>query len=194
MRQGPQRAILPVHAPVQSRVFDGRRHARGDQAEHGPVLLAVGFHARRLDVEHAHQLAPGRHRHGQLAANGVQRVQIARVLGDVFDQHGFAARGGGSDDALAERNRQAAHNFFAVPDGVPDGERVRALAVQQDGEHIVGNHFLHDGRDGGELLRQIERLGADARHFEQEIEQLGALAEAKSGTARGGHDCMASTI
>ena len=38
----------------------------------------------------------------------------------------------------------------------------------------------------------------DARHFEEEIEQLGALAEAKSGTARGGHGWIstaaASTI
>ncbi len=64
-----------------------------------------------------------------------------------------------------------------MADGVADAQPLRPLAVKQNGEQIVGNHFLDDRRDVRQKLVEIERLGGDARHFQQEVEQLGALAE-----------------
>ncbi len=58
-----------------------------------------------------------------------------------------------------------------------------AFAPQQDGEQIVGHDVLDDGRDVLQQLVQIQRLGGDARHFQQKIEQLDALAEADRGFA-----------
>ena len=87
MRQRLQRAILPVHAPVQPRVVDRHRDARGDQTHQRAILLGVRLHARRLHIEHAHQLAARHHRHRQFAAHRVERVQIARILANVVHQH-----------------------------------------------------------------------------------------------------------
>ena len=40
VRQGFQRAILPVDAPIEPRVVDGHGHARGDQLQQRAILLA----------------------------------------------------------------------------------------------------------------------------------------------------------
>ena len=61
-----------------------------------------------------------------------------------------------------------------------------ALAIQQDREQIVRHHGLDDRGDVFQQLVEIERFRRDARHFEQEIEQFGALAE-DGGFARHAH-------
>ena len=152
-----------------------------------PVLIVKRAQARGLHIDHAHQLAARHHRHGQFAAHGVERDQIARVGADVFDQHRFAALRRRSHDAFAEADHQAAHDLFAVADGIADAQALISFVVQQDGEQIVGNHFLDDVGDVRQQLIQIERLRGDARHFEQEVEQLGALAERFNGFAGSGH-------
>ena len=58
------------------------------------------------------------------------------------------------------------------------------LAVEQDGEQIVGQHLLHDLGDVGQQLVQVERLRGGGRHFQQEVEQLGPLLETDGGFAR----------
>ena len=87
-----QRAVLPLHAPVQPRVVDGDAHPRRDQPQQRPVVFRVGVDARGLHVDHAHQLAARRHGHGQFGAHGVHRVQVARIVAHVAHQHRFAAR------------------------------------------------------------------------------------------------------
>ena len=74
-----------------------------------------------------------------------------------------------------KRDHQAADDLFAMADRIADAQAVLALAVKQDGEQIVGNHVLDDGGDVRQNAVEVERLGGVRRHFEQEIEQLGAL-------------------
>src|SRR5690242_2791719 len=78
-----------------------------------------------------------------------------------------------------------------MPDGMADGQSMGAFAIEQDREYIIGHNFLDDGGDCRELFRQIQSLRSDARHFQQEIQQLSPLPETWSrpaGRRRGGHD------
>ena len=70
-----------------------------------------------------------------------------------------------------------------MADGVADGKTLQTVAPQQDGEQVVGHHVLDDGGDVLQQLVEIQRFGGDARHFQQEVEQLDALAEADRGLA-----------
>ena len=55
-------------------------------------------------------------------------------------------------------------------------------------EQIVGHHALDDCGDVVEQLVEIQRLRRDARHFQQEVEQLGALAK-RTGALRVAWPC-----
>jgi hypothetical protein len=134
-----------------------------------------------LQVDHAHQLAARGHRHRQLGADGVHGVQVARIVADVAHQHRLAARRGRSGDAFADRDRQVAHHVLAMAHAVADAQVAALLVVEQDGEQVVGQHAVDDLGDIGEELIEIECLGRRRRHFEQEVEQLGALAESDRG-------------
>ena len=90
MRQRLERAVLPIDAPVQARVVDGDRDARGDQLQQGAILLAIGVQARGLQIDHAHQLAARQHGHGQFRLHGVESREVARIAANVADQDRLA--------------------------------------------------------------------------------------------------------
>ena len=71
---------------------------------------------------------------------------------------GSRACRGRARDALAQRDREIADHLLAVADGVADAQVVPLLAVEQDGEQVVGDYLLDDFGDVGEKLVQVERL------------------------------------
>src|SRR5581483_8348310 len=70
-----------------------------------------------------------------------------------------------------------------MPNGVANAQVVPFLAVEQDGEQIVGQHLLNDLGDVGKQLIQIQGLAGGGGDFQEEIEQLGSLAKTNSGFA-----------
>ena len=58
-----------------------------------------------------------------------------------------------------------------------------ALAIQKDGEQIVGQHPLDDLRHIGQQLVQIQRERDGGRNFQQKIEQFAPLLETDRGFA-----------
>ncbi len=187
LRQRTERPVLLMHAPVETRVFNRPRDARCDQAHEAAVLITKGSQTRGLHIDHAHQLAAHHHRHRQLAPHRIQRDQVTRVGAHIFHQHRLAAERGGSHHAFAEPDDHAAHDLFAVADGVANAQALIAFAVKQNREQIVGNYFLNNAGHVRQKLVEIQRLGRDARHFQQEVEQLGAFAERFAGLAWSRH-------
>ena len=113
-------------------------------------------------------------------------LQIPLVGLDVRHQDWLALRGRGADNAFAQRDGKIAHHFFAVADGVANAQIFALLVEEQNREQIVGDDAAHDAGDAGEQFIEIESLGGDGRNFQQEIEQIAALAELDGRFSCGG--------
>src|SRR5690348_9413843 len=89
-----------------------------------------------------------------------------------------------------------------MPDRIADGEPAPQLAVEQDGEQVVGNDFLDDLGEIRQNAIQVECLRSHLGDLEQKIEQFGAVLEhallALRGSGRGclcgGHQFPETTI
>src|SRR5206468_877064 len=109
------------------------------------------------------------------------------IIPHVSDKNRLALRGCGAGEALVERERQLVDDLRPVPDSVPDAQTLALLVIEQDGEQLAVDDLLDDIGDIGEQLIEIQRLRSDCRHFEQKIEQLGALAKTHGGFSWGRH-------
>src|SRR5579859_841116 len=78
-----------------------------------------------------------------------------------------------------------------MADGVANAQVLPLFAVQQDGEQFVGHHFAHNLADVGQQLVEIQRRAGGGGDFEQEVEQLAALAKTDGGfTGRSLHQSL----
>src|ERR1700734_2959208 len=83
MRKRLQRTVLPVHAPVETRIVDGYGHPGRDQLEQRAILFAIRIEPRGLQIDDAYQLAAREHGHRELRLYSVERYQITRVVTDI---------------------------------------------------------------------------------------------------------------
>ncbi len=127
--EGFERAVLALDAAVEARVIDGGGDARGDEAHEGAVVFVVGVDAGGLQVDDADELAAGGHGDGELGADRVHGVQIARIVAHVADEHGFAGGGGDAGDAFAQGDGEVADDLVAMADAVADVEIAAAVAI-----------------------------------------------------------------
>ncbi len=81
-----------------------------------------------------------------------------------------------------------------MTDRIADAQPLCFLAVKKNREKIVGNHVFDDRGDVGQQLIEIERFRGGARHLQQEIQQLRALAETDVGLARHRHGFRQTAI
>ena len=187
LREQLEVAVLAGHAAEQSRVVDGHGDAGGDYAQQRAVVLRVGAQAGRLHVDHAHHFAARNHRHGELGADGIDRVEVARILAHVGRKHRLARGRGGSREAFSDPHHQVLDHLVAVAYGVADAQRLRLLLEKQDGEQLVGNHLTDDfGHVGEQAVEVGQGLGGGGGHLEKEVQKLRALAETDGGSG-GGH-------
>jgi len=78
---------------------------------------------------------------------------------------------------MPERDLDVPDNLLPVPHGVPNPERLATFAVEKDGQKLHRNCALDHLSNGGEQIVQIQGLGSDGRHFQQEVQQFLALAK-----------------
>ena len=124
-----QRAVLPLHAPVEPRIVDRRADARRNQPHQRAVVFGIRVDPRGLQVDHAHQFAARRHGDGELGAHRIHRVEIARIVAHIAHQHGLAAGRRRPGNALAHRDGEVADHLVAMSHGVADAQIATALAV-----------------------------------------------------------------
>jgi hypothetical protein len=96
---------------------------------------------------------------------------------NIGDQHGLPTRGRSADKPFAQRDGQVAQDFFAMPHAVAHAQIFALFVVEQDREQIVRHDAPHNARDCREQLVEIQSLRCDGGDFEQEVQQIAALAE-----------------
>ncbi len=132
---------------------------------------------RRLDVNDADQLSAREHRHGQLTTDRIECVQIAGILANIVDHDRDASGRCCTGDSFIQFDDQAADHLFAMANGIADAQALIAFVVKKNRKEVVRDDVLDNGADIGEQLIEVESFRGDARHFEQEVEELDSLAE-----------------
>src|SRR5271168_1660995 len=136
-----QQTILTLAALVfvELGVFDGGADARGDQSQNCLLIGREIIELVAFDVQDADDAATDDQRDGQLGANGIEGVEVARVRAHVANANGLPRGGSGADDAFAHGDAPVVHNFGAMTDGETEIHLVGGLVGQQHGENFVIN-------------------------------------------------------
>ena len=141
----------------QPGIFDGSGNAAGDQREDVLLIAREIIDLAAFDVEDADYAAAHNQRNGQFRSDGVERVQIARVLANVGDADRLARGRGRTDDSLGHGNSPVLHHLRAMTDGKAKIHLVGSLFGQHDREDFIIDQPLDLRRSACEHFVQIQR-------------------------------------
>ena len=174
LMQHQKRIGLAAGPFEEARVFDGR--GQPARQEHQNFLLLRGevIDLGTLDIDDANDLVLEDQRHGQLGANAIDGVDVARIGAHVANENGLAAGGGRSGDALPYGEAPGVQNLLAVAHRETVGEGLSALVEQHYREDLVIDQALDEGG----------RLGEDAVEIQGSVDLLADFGERGEDTFR----------
>ena len=169
--QRGQEGRVPLGLAVEGRVLDGERQVARQHLESGAGLGVERALVRPLDVEDAHQPVAVHERDRELGPDPGRDRDVARVLGDVLDEHGLPRLGGGADDALTGTQPETPRDAGVVPDEVRGRQRAVRLGQEDVEDAVVDEPAQQAGDRGQELVRVQDgrHLGHDGQKLFQDL-------------------------
>ena len=120
------------------------------------------------------QRSCSKQRNHQLGTRVVDELDVARILGHVWDEHGLLVKRGVPDEARAQLHPRDGH-LVAVADGDFHLELLTLLVEEQDAERAVVHKPARQRGDTRQQFVEIEDRGEFPADLRERFERAGVL-------------------
>src|ERR1700751_901 len=149
-----QRVGLRIGALIEARIFNGDRQAAAQQGQNALLIGSEIVQPIALDIQNANAFAMNHQRDSQFGAHAVNRIDVARIVGNIAYADGVAGCGSGSGNSLSDWNTEIFRQIAWIAYG--KAMLQNAFFNQKDAEDFVVNVLLDERSGAGKNFVEIQ--------------------------------------